>query len=246
MSTTSRHVRFAEANTYYSPVASIASGSPNLPSPTFSITSLSSDEGPLTPPSYTSPLPGTMLMVHPALTCIAHHSPTNHYNVLDKLPTARLVINKRQPSAQDSQSLLAEPATNPPVSSLKLVSNHLPFLVTVTPTMHTSSPYPAHASLSPSRSRLSPGQFVTVGDVVSSLYHTLRLPISKPEFEKLSTSKRAEVTASWQARYRRLDAGEREVEKQQGVKRVDLLSGQTRFLGLLPPKQGDMWIIQFA
>ncbi|EIN08229.1 hypothetical protein PUNSTDRAFT_143878 [Punctularia strigosozonata HHB-11173 SS5] len=243
-----RHVRFAEANTYYSPAWSLTSTpTANTPSPTYSNASLSSDDGPLTPPSFPSSLPGSAVNIHPSLAHHLYHTPAIQYDTIEHPSTASLVHHPPHSSRQELRSLLAEPATSPPVTSLKLVSNHLPFLITVTPTTPASPPYHGSPFSAISSPRSSVNPFVTVGDVLASIYHGLRTPISKTEFAKLGHSKAEEVTAAWQKRYRRLNnTREREAEKAKGVKRIDFLSGRTKYLGISPPKHGDMWVLHLA
>ena len=112
-----------------------------------------------------------------------------------------------------SSQKLFEPATSPALPFLHITSQHLPWSIEV------------HA---PNNS------FVTVGDVLSSVYHSLRTNITPTEFiTLLSANDQRRATHAYEDRYRReRSARIYEEEKRGGMKRIDFLMGHTQFLGI--------------
>ncbi|KAJ7230921.1 hypothetical protein B0H12DRAFT_1147214 [Mycena haematopus] len=116
-----------------------------------------------------------------------------------------------------------EPAVHPPQAAITLVTPHLPWAICV----------PA-----------SNATYVTVADVLNTIYRTLREGATPGEFEALRTDKlMRRVSGAYTRRCERL-RGHRayEQEKREGVKRVDFLMGYHRFRGIAP-KEGapDVW-----
>lgn len=226
-----KHVRFASANILYSP-------EPSTPSPSYSSSSLPSSSGPLTPPesekSYSpykyKALPQTSeswrigfspepVRINPVLGL--EHPLLVNYD-LSNLPDS-ITTPRHHPL---TPRVLSEPATSPGLPSLTLVSGSLPWTLTI----HPSSP--------------KPDAFVTVADVLFTLYRILRLNVTPAEYGTLpSREARRRVNASYEHRHQRIgDERERDEEKRKGVKRVDFLMGRNRFLGLSCIKRGpDVW-----
>ncbi|KAG6827730.1 hypothetical protein H0H87_003767 [Tephrocybe sp. NHM501043] len=113
-----------------------------------------------------------------------------------------------------------EPATQPPLPSITIVSPHLPWTATVYPSRH--------------------GTYVTVGDVIDELHHFLRKQISAKEWNSLPSEKdRRRVTDAYERRYRRISSSrDYDDEKTRGVRRVDFLMGLNKFMGLAPSAEG--------
>ncbi|KAF8172534.1 hypothetical protein K438DRAFT_1525259, partial [Mycena galopus ATCC 62051] len=108
-----------------------------------------------------------------------------------------------------------EPAVYPPQAEITLVAPHLPWAITV----------PA-----------SNERYVTVADLVNTIYGTLRVNASAGEFEALRTDKlMRRVSTAYTRRCNRL-RGHRayEQEKREGIKRVDFLMGYHQFQGIAP------------
>ncbi|KAJ7473164.1 hypothetical protein B0H11DRAFT_1658292, partial [Mycena galericulata] len=106
----------------------------------------------------------------------------------------------------------SSPPSSPPQISLSIGTPHLPWSITVS---------------------ASNGRYVTILDVLITLYHALRTNVTAAEFNALGTQNRMRrVTAAYEHRYLRLEGhhGYTE-EKVHGVKRVDFLMGFTRFRG---------------
>jgi hypothetical protein len=113
-----------------------------------------------------------------------------------------------------SSRTLREPATNPPLPFLSITSQHLPWSIKV------------YAS--------SNNSFVTVEDVLSSIYRSLRTNLTSSEFNMFrSPHDQRRATRAYEERYRRHRSVRiYEEEKRGGMKRVDFLMGHTRFLGI--------------
>jgi hypothetical protein len=238
-------VRFAEDDIYYSPA-------PSTPSPAYSFSSLPSSTGPLTPPPlhhHYAPLPPVKdspeypshYPPHPVKDAAAYSSfsPYSPHLALGPVrihPALGFQSNPsffwdvaRHPSTSRtplSSVVLAAPATNPPLPTLTIISPYFPWSITIT-------------SSSPSHSPGVPA-FVTVADVLSTLHHTLRLPVRQAEYDKLPTMEAKHcVNNAYQARCR---GSEEEARK--GVRRVDFLGGRRTFLGLSSSRAGpSVWVL---
>ncbi|KAE9385952.1 hypothetical protein BT96DRAFT_928553 [Gymnopus androsaceus JB14] len=128
-----------------------------------------------------------------------------------------------------STASFSEPAVYPPVSSLVI---QIP---------HHIWPISVYASYN--------GQYVTVNDVFTAVYHSLRTNVSSSEYRAIPSKKDAEkVRMAYEMRYRRIrDRYAYESEKQQGVKRVDFLNGHTRFTGLATSNHGSgAWVLHLS
>jgi len=119
-----------------------------------------------------------------------------------------------------THTLLAGPATTPPVRSLTIISPHLPWSILVR----------------------APGMnaFVSVSDVITTIHQTLRKHVSEHEYNTLlSPSTRKRVKAAYEHRYQHAhDHRASSQEQKGGVRRVDFLMGRNRFLGLSPSADG--------
>lgn len=106
--------------------------------------------------------------------------------------------------------LLSEPATAPPVSALHITCG----------------------LFSANRWRMSARNTrgVTVSDVLSTIYATVHVPLTKSEWAAMSDKQRARVKRTYDARWQEAKHPER--ERAEGVRRVDALLGCTRFGGL--------------
>lgn len=115
-----------------------------------------------------------------------------------------------------SPSELARPAVYPPVRSLDVVSG------LVSPTWPITVTNPSG---------------VTVWDVLATIYATLQVPISHPEWDSLSAKQRARIQ---QVFYDRCYASTNfERERNGGVRRIDCLLTTTVFSGLSSPMCRD-------
>ncbi|KAF7304070.1 hypothetical protein MIND_00638500 [Mycena indigotica] len=198
-----RHVRFSTENTYYSPQLKPTS------LPQSSPPSSTRYGGPRRAHTLSAPSHRHQAVAHRAMAYDEH--PLLHYD-LTLSPSTMTSHTSQLPA-----SVLYEPATYPPQSTLVLASSHLPYAISISASAQTG--------------------FVTVADVLSGLYTALRAHVSREEYEKLgSATAMRRVRDAYAARYMRL-RGHRgyEEEKAGGLRRVDLLMGHTRFRGLSPP-----------
>ncbi|KAF7428516.1 hypothetical protein PC9H_007740 [Pleurotus ostreatus] len=212
-----KHVRFA---------ADI----PATPSPTWSQFSLPSTSGPKTPspvshygldsPYFTKPLPQMTVQIHPALG----YSTTPHLNY--DISCHPSTLTPAHPSL--SPAILSEAATRPPLPSITLVSQYLPWKLEIKPTV---------------------GHFVTVSDVINGMYRALRLTVSKVEYAALpSLAAQQRVTDAYSHRCARiLDSSAKQVEMQKGLKRIDFFVNKNRFMGLSSTPLGPhVWSINVS
>ncbi|KAJ7064006.1 hypothetical protein C8F01DRAFT_1367440 [Mycena amicta] len=216
-----KHVRFSSDNAYYEPTGSLPKhlSSSSSPSSQYVVPNVTA------PSQYPyahaprrahtlSSSPRTHAVAHRALAHSGDHSPLLHYDL--SLPPSTMTAHNNLPT-----SVLHEPATYPPQRTLLLASPHLPYAISV--------------------SASSPSGFVTVADVLSGLHVALRARVSKEEFEALGSHRAMRrVSEAYTARYMRLQ-GHRGYadEKSGGVRRIDLLTGHTRFRGLSPPSSSQ-------
>ncbi|KAJ4472968.1 hypothetical protein J3R30DRAFT_3513047 [Lentinula aciculospora] len=221
-----KHVRFASISTAYPAT---------VPPLSYSAGSVPSSSGPRTPPSYPSGLPSSHHIpsysqhkrshsypvptrVH-SLLAYSHH-PVINYDV--SLPTSTITTTHTGLSTTS----FSEPAVYPPVSSLTINIPHHIWSISV------------HASFN--------GHYVTVNDVFTAVYQSLRKNVSSAEYHAIPSKKDAEkVRMAYETRYRRLrDRNAYQSEKQQGLKRVDFLTGHTHFMGLAT--SGGAWVLSLS
>ena len=153
------------------------------------------------------PLPAA---IHPLLA--VSKTPSLIYDM------SRHISSLRPSHLSLSPHRLAEPATEPPMTSLVIVCHHLPWRINV-------------------RARQQNG-YITVADVMEGLYRALRLNVTEGEFRLLSHDMKHQVNKAFEQRYRRASFMEYAHEKAQGLRRVDFLGGKNTFLGLSSTKEG--------
>jgi hypothetical protein len=222
-----KHVRFAETNLLYSPL-------PMTPSPLLDSTPLPPCSSPpqkfidsheeVSPLCLASDLcqtePETLAELNPILRFTLATPPID-YDI--SLPPTFITT--------PHQHILPEPAVVPPLPLLAVVCPDIPWLITVSP------------------SSSKPDAFVTVADVLLTIYCGLRLAVHPDEYNALpSHEDKHKVNAAYGNRYVRIaDHAACEEEKRKGVKRVDFLMGRTRFLGLSRTPVGpDVWALHVA
>ncbi|KAF9258820.1 hypothetical protein L218DRAFT_711291 [Marasmius fiardii PR-910] len=227
-----KRVRFSKTKTEYT--------IPANPSPTYSSSSLPDSDGPITPPSYVAPLPGSqsysyaapppppkhklvkqLIRVHPLLTYSDSYQPPLNFDVT--LGLSGLTARYRPLPTP----VLSDPAISPAVSFLMLKTDFLPWMI------------PIYAS--------SNGYFVTVRDVLNGIYMGLRKNVTRDEWNSiLSRSDRVRVGEAYERRCGRIsDCYLSREERQGGVKRVDFLCGRTRFMGLVRSRGRGVWEVRF-
>jgi len=115
--------------------------------------------------------------------------------------------------------LLYEPAIHPATPSITLLTEALPWSITVT----------------------AKSSFVTLFDVLQALHSSLRLQVTKTEWASLSRASQIAISASFHKRISAFsDRIKREKQLGKGVRRLDFLVGRTRLFGISPfgEKQG--------
>jgi hypothetical protein len=246
MPTKIKQVRFAYKNTVYPP--------PSLmpPAMTHSVSTAPSSAGPITPPVHAHALP---VYYHGVPYAPSSHLPvpprTNTYPLPPKAPSSSsrhgpvrahpylemdgivwdlmehpstIIRNRHHVSSR----ALSEPATEPPMRSISIVSSYLPWSFKI------------HASN---------GKYVTLEDVFETIYRTLRINLTQPEFNSFSSEKdRRRATRAYEERYRRLRSQRQyEEEKRAGMKRVDFLMGHTRLVGITNDgRRPDEWHLRVS
>jgi hypothetical protein len=160
--------------------------------------------------------------IHPAIT----YTGTPPYLCFDlAFPPSYLIVPDSPSLSSDCSSassrsfenvnraLLSEPAIHPASPSITLLTEALPWSVTVT----------------------AKSTFVTVYDVLQALHSSLRLQVTKVEWASLSRASKDVISASFHKRVDGFsDRIKREKQLGKGVRRLDFLVGRTRFFGISP------------
>ncbi|KAI0765915.1 hypothetical protein BD413DRAFT_606075 [Trametes elegans] len=220
------HVRFADI--------------PSTPSSTFSDATLHSSPGPATPPIMSpsplpakhlqlassapspsplfapSPLPAGKVAVHPVFAHAPGYGAPLSWHLVQPVESAR--VQTPQAMRPITVQLAAEPATTPKLASITIVCERLPWSITVTPV--GDAPWAA--------------PYVTVGDVLHTIYRTLRRGVTPFELGmQPDPAFHQRVNAAYAARWARVaDPLAREQEKLKAIKRVDFLLDACMFKGL--------------
>ncbi|KAH6908447.1 hypothetical protein BKA70DRAFT_1279752 [Coprinopsis sp. MPI-PUGE-AT-0042] len=195
---------------------------PKTPSPSFSISSLPSSPGPFTPPSGFQALPSLNHVAHPALQHLS--SPSLDYDVTQYKPTS---TNPKLPLELE----LNLPATSPPSAYMELISPSLPWRVIIQPGKGIPG---------------APAGIITVKDVLLGIYTSLRQPILQTEFDLIpDVQVRNAITDAYRNRCNSSpDLSVTQHELKRGVRRVDFLRGESKFLGITPAKAGShVWVL---
>ena len=206
-----RHVHFASDVTVF----------PG-PSPTFSSMSLPSSGEPRTPVSAGTSIAGHVLArIHPLLA-ITQPFPMLKYDVSQPPSTTIRNVVPIPPH------ILNELATTPPIPSMVIRCQHLPWAIIILPTNT---------------------EYVTVRDVLDGIYRSLSHPVLEAEFLSLpSAEARYTVKNAYTRRCIRLDDPQaRELEQVEGLKRVDFLGERTLFTGLSSTMEGPhVWFLSMS
>ena len=152
------------------------------------------------------------------------------YDLRDRVSTATTTHNHHSLSIET----LHDSAFLPSRSYIAITSSYLPWTIKV------------HASN---------GSYITLQDILTSIYSNLRTNITPTEFQLLpSQHHRSRATRAYEQRYRRLrrqlpseyhhDKAS-ESEKRAGMKRVDFLMSHIKFLGI-GWKGGNEWKLHVA
>lgn len=139
-------------------------------------------------------------------------------------------FNPKQARNPHTRALIAEPAVDPRVNKLRLVSPFLPWPIDVLPS-HAKSP-----SKSPKKKDEA---FVTVGDVLTAIHRALQYGITEGEYFIGSEQDRERINAAYKKAVKN-----KERAKDEGVKRVDFLGERTICVGFRLPEseKEEKWI----
>lgn len=228
---TVRCVRFAEVDeaipdfdTPSPTLSSSPSSSPGLETPSSSpidplFAPTSSQYLPCIPlPLQSDPLLDGLLTIHPILGLPLTGTLPFKFDVT-RDPACTLEFDA---SSILTPAVLAEAATMPPLHMMVLNCEDFPWQLVIRPQ--------------------NSKEFVTVSDVLSGIYASLRIPVNSGDFNGLSKEQQRMITQTFFHRYDRLgetEAGEK--EKVKGVKRVDFLVGRNSFAGLCPTNSPLVW-----
>ncbi|KAJ7231161.1 hypothetical protein B0H12DRAFT_1029610 [Mycena haematopus] len=164
-------------------------------------------------------LPESPAVIHSLLSFTPFSPPSVYYNLSHPLQT---INSQLTPSFLNS-------ATFPPLPALTVLCRHIAWPISV--------------------SSSQPTGFVSVLDVFTSVYTSLRLAVQRTEYETLpSDDARRSVDNAYFMRCTLVaDEEERRIEALKGVKRIDFLAGKTCFLGLSGPLEGaHVWELNVA
>jgi hypothetical protein len=214
-----KHVRFSQTAKSYAPLTP--------PTPALSVgASPLSSSGLRTPPSFAMGLPG------PSPYAVPYNKPRpttpravrmHAFLQFSQSPILNWDISLHPSTISIPRRALAEPATSPPLGRVTLRSPHMPWSITVTAARDGC---------------------VTVGDVLDTIYSTLRANVSSQEFHALpGTKEQRRVSTAYEQRYRRHSSKGYESEKRGGLRRVDFLMGHNMFAGFSPTRGPDVWAL---
>jgi hypothetical protein len=235
-----KRVRFLDPPTgkVLLPTSSASPVIPNVP-PKYSSSSSSSSLSSLDPPqSATFPLYPVrsiypVIRVHPSLvnddqdtpSCFDISRPSSMRPPLTQplsiISPASFHRPTKYVNPPPDRALLDEPATYPPLSSITLISDLLPWLIHVEASQTFSVPA------------------VTIDDVLQTLLTNLYIPVTPREWACVPSATQALVTTTF---YRRIESiphsSLKESERRKGVRRMDFLLGRTRLAGFIPVADG--------
>ncbi|KAJ6539029.1 hypothetical protein B0H19DRAFT_1176787 [Mycena capillaripes] len=132
-----------------------------------------------------------------------------------------------------SPRVLAEPATTARLPYFSMTCDVLPWCIDVRSSSSKS------------------GAFVTIADVLNSIYRDLRRPVCREELEAMSLPPHviSSVRQAFHSRCSRLaqvDPTAAESEARKGIRRIDFCRGNSLFGGLQPTDQSpDVWKLTF-
>ena len=124
--------------------------------------------------------------------------------------------------------VLAEAATSPPLPSILLICDILPWKIRVSSSL--------------------PNLFVTNYDVLQAIHVSLRTPVVAAEWPLCGTSQDREVILqTFEGRVRRLsNEFVRTEERARSVRRVDCLMGRTRLVRIIPSEDPEVFVMEWG
>ncbi|KAF8331007.1 hypothetical protein F5887DRAFT_1178379 [Amanita rubescens] len=220
----------------------------------------------------------TPLQLHALLEFSSARGPAIRWDLVD-IPSSLTLLassrshGSRRPSSNDQYRFLDEPATDPPTSSMSITSPHLPWIIRIHPSSPDSpispdySPASSFCSFDSARA-VSRNSYISVRDVLTEIYFTLRRQISQSDYALLPSERdRERAGRAYKRRYKRVYSGsgtpsgespgrhgrarqtqvdrdrEYDEEKAGGLRRVDFLMEKSRFGGISKGRNVDEWVL---
>ncbi|KAF9648784.1 hypothetical protein BDM02DRAFT_3095886 [Thelephora ganbajun] len=136
-------------------------------------------------------------------------------------------LGRSSPLFEYDTATLAEAATSPPLPSILLVCDNLPWKIRVTSSL--------------------PNLFVTNYDVLQAIHVSLRTPVVAAEWPLCGTPQDREVILqTFERRVRRLsNEFARAEERTRSVRRVDCLTGMTRLVRIVPSEDPEVFVMEW-
>lgn len=145
-----------------------------------------------------------------------------------RLASQDMPTGRSSPLFECDTATLAEAATSPPLPSILLVCDNLPWKIRVSSTL--------------------PNLFVTNYDVLQTIHVNLRTPVVPAEWPLCGSTKDQEVILqTFERRVRRLsNEFARTEERARSVRRVDCLMGLTRLVRITPSDDPGVFVMQWG
>jgi len=144
------------------------------------------------------------------------------------------LVSHETPSGRSSPlfeydtAVLAEAATSPPLPTILLVCDNLPWKIRVSSSL--------------------PNLFATNYDVLQAIHVSLRTPVVTAEWPLCGTPQEREaIVETFERRVRRLsnDFAQAE-ERARSVRRVDCLMGMTRLVRIIPSEDPEVFVMEWG
>lgn len=134
---------------------------------------------------------------------------------------------RSSPLFEYDTAVLAEAATSPPLPSIFLVCDNLPWKIRVSSSL--------------------PNLFVTNYDVLQAIHVSLRTPVVTAEWPLCGTPQDREfILQTFEGRVRRLsNEFSRAEERAKSVRRVDCLMGMTRLARITPSEDPEVFVMEW-
>ena len=138
------------------------------------------------------------------------------------------VSGRSSPLFEYDTSTLAEAATSPPLPSILLISDNLPWQIRVLSSL--------------------PNLFVTNYDVLQAIHISLRTPVVHAEWSLCKTQQERDVILqAFERRIRRLSSeSARAEERARSVRRIDCLMGMTRLVRIIPSEDPQVFMMEWG
>ena len=135
---------------------------------------------------------------------------------------------RSSPLFEYDTAILAEAATSPPLPSILLVCDKLPWKIRVSSSL--------------------PNLFVTNYDVLQAIHVSLRTPVVAAEWPLCGTLQdREAILQTFEGRVRRLsNEFARTEERARSVRRVDCLMGMTRLVRIIPSEDPEVFVMEWG